>query len=107
MSFNRLLFGHDDTSARPHRPDTFAIFEDLCLLGNGERPQFAQLESLYKTFALDMIERVLTNNHKLFHKVRLSSPLPIRDPYCMLVAILESFMSTAFRVLTLITNATL
>ena len=30
--------------------DTFSIFEDLCLLGTGERPQFLQLECLHKTF---------------------------------------------------------
>ena len=59
--------------------DAFAIFKDLCLLGNGERPQFLQLEYLHKTFALELIESVLTNYHELFRKVCLSSPLPIRD----------------------------
>ncbi|KAH9013194.1 hypothetical protein EDB84DRAFT_1533406 [Lactarius hengduanensis] len=48
--------------------DAFAIFEDLCLLGNGERPQFLQLEYLHKTFALELIESVLTNYHDLFRK---------------------------------------
>jgi hypothetical protein len=31
---------------------TFAIFEDLGLLGNGESPQFLQLKYLHKTFSL-------------------------------------------------------
>ena len=31
-------------SLGPAARDAFAIFEDLCLLGNGERPQFLQLE---------------------------------------------------------------
>jgi hypothetical protein len=54
----------------PAARDAFAIFEDLCLLGNGERPQFLQLDHLHKTFALELIESVLTNYHDLFHKVR-------------------------------------
>ena len=57
-------------SLGPAARDAFAIFEDLCLLGNGERPQFLQLEYLHKTFALELIESVLTNYHELFHKVR-------------------------------------
>ena len=63
----------------PAARDAFAIFEDLCLLGNGERPQFLQLEYLHKTFALELIESVLTNYHDLFRKVCLStfSPCPI------------------------------
>ncbi|KAI0300723.1 hypothetical protein B0F90DRAFT_1722805 [Multifurca ochricompacta] len=52
----------------PAARDTFVIFEDLCLLGNGERPQFLQLEYLHKTFALELIESVLTNYHELFRK---------------------------------------
>ena len=61
----------------PAARDAFAIFEDLCLLGNGERPQFLQLEYLHKTFALELIESVLTNYHELFRNVRLPSPLPM------------------------------
>ena len=49
--------------------DAFAIFEDLCLLGNGEHPQFLQPEYLHKMFALKLIESVLTNYHQLFRKV--------------------------------------
>jgi hypothetical protein len=66
----------------PAARDTFAIFEDLCLLGNGERPQFLQFEYLHKTFTLELMESVLTNYHELFRKVCcLSSPSPIRDLY--------------------------
>ncbi|KAH9955055.1 hypothetical protein BC827DRAFT_1262095 [Russula dissimulans] len=52
----------------PAARDAFAVFEDLCLLGNGERPQFLELEHLHKTFALELIESVLTNYHDLFRK---------------------------------------
>jgi Guanine nucleotide exchange factor in Golgi transport N-terminal len=58
----------------PAARDAFAIFEDLCLLGDGEHPQFLQLDYLHKTFALELIESVLTNYHEHFRKVRLPSP---------------------------------
>ncbi|TFY73222.1 hypothetical protein EWM64_g10790, partial [Hericium alpestre] len=53
----------------PAARDAFAVFEDLCLLANAERPHFLKLEALPKTFALELIESVLTNYHDLFRKV--------------------------------------
>lgn len=50
--------------------DAFAVFEDLCLLANSEKPHFLKLDYLHKTFALELIESVLTNYHDLFRKVR-------------------------------------
>jgi len=41
-------------SLGPAARDSLSIFGDLCLLGNGERPQFLQL---HKTFALGLIEK--------------------------------------------------
>jgi hypothetical protein len=35
----------------------------LCLLGNGQ--QFLQLKYLHKTFALELLESVFTNDHEL------------------------------------------
>jgi hypothetical protein len=58
MNFNQRLFRTSTRALGPAARDAFAIFEDLCLSGNGERPQFLQLESLHKTFALDLIESV-------------------------------------------------
>ncbi|KAJ7597649.1 guanine nucleotide exchange factor in Golgi transport N-terminal-domain-containing protein [Mycena floridula] len=52
----------------PSSRDAFSIFEDLCLLANSERPNFLKLEFLHKTFALELIESVLTNYHDLFRK---------------------------------------
>jgi Guanine nucleotide exchange factor in Golgi transport N-terminal len=83
----------------PTMHDVFATFEDLCLLGNRERLQFLQLEYLHKTFALELIESVLTNYHKLFHKVCLSSPLPIQDMYASSCPQI-TLMFTAFQALT-------
>ncbi|KAI0354523.1 hypothetical protein OH77DRAFT_1548844 [Trametes cingulata] len=52
----------------PSAHDAYAVFEDLCLLANSEHPRFLKLESLRKTFALELIESVLTNYHDLFRK---------------------------------------
>lgn len=61
----------DGTTAAlgPFARDTYAVFEDLCLLANSEKPHFLNLEYLHKTFALELIESVLTNYHELFRKV--------------------------------------
>ncbi|KAI0738261.1 hypothetical protein C8Q80DRAFT_1207991 [Daedaleopsis nitida] len=56
------------TKLGPSAHDAYAVFEDLCLLANSEQPRFLKLESLRKTFALELIESVLTNYHDLFRK---------------------------------------
>jgi Guanine nucleotide exchange factor in Golgi transport N-terminal len=87
----------------PTAQDTFAIFGDPRLLGNGERPQFLPHGCLHKTFDLELIESVLTNYLEPFRKVCLSSASPIRDLYASShPQILLLF--TAFRGLTLITT---
>ena len=61
-----------DGSLKPLGPsarDAFSVFEDLCLLTNSEKPHFLKLDFLHKTFALELIESVLTNYHALFRKV--------------------------------------
>ncbi|KAG2037155.1 hypothetical protein BDR03DRAFT_1092081 [Suillus americanus] len=52
----------------PCAKDAFSVFEDLCLLANSEKPNFLKLDYLHKTFALELIESVLTNYHELFRK---------------------------------------
>ncbi|EAU83566.2 hypothetical protein CC1G_07939 [Coprinopsis cinerea okayama7 len=52
----------------PSSKDAYSVFEDLCLLANSEKPRFLKLESLHKTFALELVESVLTNYHGLFRK---------------------------------------
>ncbi|RDX44494.1 hypothetical protein OH76DRAFT_1540422 [Lentinus brumalis] len=56
------------TKLGPSAHDAYAVFEDLCLLANSEHPRFLKLETLRKTFALELIESVLTNYHDLFRK---------------------------------------
>ena len=53
---------------RPSALDACAVVEDLCLLANTEKPHFLKLGSLPKTFALELIESVLTNYHVLFRQ---------------------------------------
>ncbi|KAH7886558.1 hypothetical protein F5I97DRAFT_1868110 [Phlebopus sp. FC_14] len=56
------------TALGPYAKDAYSVFEDLCLLANSEQPHFLDLEYLHKTFALELIESVLTNYHELFRK---------------------------------------
>jgi hypothetical protein len=58
----------------PCAKDAFSVFEDLCLLANSEKPNFLKLDYLHKTFALELIESVLTNYHELFRKASLPVP---------------------------------
>jgi hypothetical protein len=56
----------------PATRDAFAIFEDLCLLGNVRNSYNSNTSTRL------LLSTVLTNYHDLFRKVCLSSPLPIR-----------------------------
>ncbi|KAG1803198.1 uncharacterized protein BJ212DRAFT_1304669 [Suillus subaureus] len=64
----------------PCAKDAFSVFEDLCLLAISEKLNFLKLEYLHKTFALELIESVLTNYHELFKKAtdRHVFPLTLR-----------------------------
>ncbi|KZT05808.1 uncharacterized protein LAESUDRAFT_779842 [Laetiporus sulphureus 93-53] len=53
----------------PSALDAFAVFQDLCLLADAEHPHFLKPNVLRKTFALELIESVLTNYHDLFRKI--------------------------------------
>lgn len=55
-------------SLGPSALDAYSIVEDLCLLANSEKPHFLNLGALPKTFALELIESVLTNYHDLFRR---------------------------------------
>ncbi|CDO76858.1 hypothetical protein BN946_scf185033.g55 [Trametes cinnabarina] len=72
------------TKLGPSAHDAYAVFEDLCLLANSEHPHFLKLESLRKTFALELIESVLTNYHDLFRK-HTELLLLLRHHLCPLV----------------------
>lgn len=46
--------------------DAFRIFNDLCLLTEGQRPEFLRFSGLPQTFGLELIESVLTNHAVIF-----------------------------------------
>ena len=97
----------------PAAHDTFAIFEDLRLSGNGERPHYdSAMRTIRilpfhkdKTFALELVE---DRTHKIPRTLPqgvslLSFNLPIRDLYaagCPQITL----MFTEFRALTLIST---
>jgi len=53
---------------RPSAKDAYQVFEDLCLLVNGDSPSFLKLQSLPKTFGLELIESVMTGHGNLFQQ---------------------------------------
>ncbi|MBW0484031.1 hypothetical protein O181_023746 [Austropuccinia psidii MF-1] len=52
----------------PSAKDAYLVFEDLCLLVNGDPPSFLKLQSLPKTFGLELIESVMTGHGYLFQQ---------------------------------------
>lgn len=56
----------------PCAKDAYYLFQDLCLLTNGDNPQFLRLNHLSKTFGLELIESILSNHYKLFKEVCIS-----------------------------------
>ncbi|KAH8829338.1 hypothetical protein DL96DRAFT_1668827 [Flagelloscypha sp. PMI_526] len=52
----------------PSARDVFYVFQDLCLLANSEKPSFLKLDFLHKTFALELIESVLTNYYQVIRE---------------------------------------
>ncbi len=50
----------------PSSRDAYLVFSDLCSLANSEPATFLSLESLSKTFSLELIESVLSNHQRLF-----------------------------------------
>lgn len=62
------------TSSEPHyllpaARDAYLVFEDICLLVNGEQPSFLKLQNLPRTFGLELIESVLSDFSNVFVSV--------------------------------------
>lgn len=51
---------------RPAAQDAYRVFYDLCLLTEGQRPQFLRFSILPQPFGLELIESVLTNHPDIF-----------------------------------------
>ncbi|KAI9277773.1 hypothetical protein BY458DRAFT_504032 [Sporodiniella umbellata] len=50
----------------PCAKDAYYLFQDLCLLTNGDSPEYLRLNHLSKPFGLELIESILANHFKLF-----------------------------------------
>lgn len=46
--------------------DVYKIFEDICLLTRGHKPQYLRLKSIPQITGLELIEAVLRNHHSIF-----------------------------------------
>lgn len=69
-SFAEIALSSGETiSLRPCAKDAYYLFQDLCLLTNGEPPEFLRLNHLSKTFGLELVESVFTNHYLLFRRV--------------------------------------
>lgn len=55
-----ILFSHD----------ALIIFTDICCLLNDEKPETLRLKSIDKSFALELIESVLSNHSRVFREVK-------------------------------------
>lgn len=60
---------HSAGDERPFAADAFAIFQDICLLLNDEKPQVLALDSVDKSFALELVESVLAFHSLIFRHV--------------------------------------
>lgn len=46
--------------------DAYRVFNDICLMTGGQRPEFLRLAGMPQTFGLELIESVLTNHAVIF-----------------------------------------
>ena len=51
---------------RPAALDAYHVFNDLCLMTEGQRPEYLRFTGLSQTFGLELIESVLTNHAVIF-----------------------------------------
>ncbi|KAI8586711.1 hypothetical protein BDZ88DRAFT_427821 [Geranomyces variabilis] len=57
-----------DRSLSPSGQDAYLLFKDLCLLTSGEPAAFLSLQSLPKTFGLELLETVIAHHPRLFRE---------------------------------------
>ncbi|KAL2259783.1 hypothetical protein VTK26DRAFT_6408 [Humicola hyalothermophila] len=46
--------------------DAYRVFHDICLLTEGQRPEYLRFSGLPQTFGLELVESVLTNHASIF-----------------------------------------
>ncbi|KAJ3156735.1 hypothetical protein HDU86_003501 [Geranomyces michiganensis] len=57
-----------DRPLSPSGQDAYMLFKDLCLLTSGEPAAFLSLQSLPKTFGLELLETVIAHHPRLFRE---------------------------------------
>lgn len=70
-------------SLPPFTADAFVIFQDICLLANGEKALVLPLVSISRNFALELIESVLAYHSQVFRRNQELCFL-VRDKICTL-----------------------
>ncbi|CAJ0630351.1 10027_t:CDS:10 [Entrophospora sp. SA101] len=78
------IHGEGVIALLPCAKDAYCLFQDLCLLTNGENPMYLKLYSLSRTFGLELIESILTNHSKLF-KSHPELTYLLRERVCPLI----------------------
>lgn len=56
----------DGVVSKTYASDAFTIFQDICLLTNDERPIVLGLDSIDKSFSLELVESVLAYHSRIF-----------------------------------------
>ncbi|KAG0005765.1 hypothetical protein BGZ65_010239, partial [Modicella reniformis] len=74
----------NEEQLEPCALDAYLLFQDLCLLTNSEHARFLSLNSISRTFGLELIESVLTNHFHLFKKHK-EFALLLRERVCPLI----------------------
>lgn len=64
----------------PSSRDAYLVFSDLCSLANAEPATFLSLDSLSKTFSLELVESVLSNHQRLFASAGSANRQSISHP---------------------------
>ncbi|CAB4394110.1 unnamed protein product [Rhizophagus irregularis] len=78
------VHGEGVIALRPCARDAYYLFQDLCLLTNGENPVYLKLHNLSRTFGLELIESILTNHFRLF-KTHPEFCALLRERVCPLI----------------------
>jgi hypothetical protein len=53
-------------SSTPAGKDAFALFQDFCIMTNGDAGVFLKIKDFTKAYGLELIESIVTQHHKLF-----------------------------------------
>lgn len=61
----KIILDSKGVKIKPAAYDAFRVFEDVCLLLEGQKPKFIRSSSIPQAFGLELIESILTNHGEL------------------------------------------